>query len=160
MSDDENVELVRDSQGRLKGDETPPQNGIIFAAAILSLVTLFCLKYVFDSYLDASNIHVRRAHIATSHASGTLAEYRAHAQDQLRGGEMPIGDAMDQLADRGRAAFPVIRPVADTNTGPREGWAAMPVVAGEPAPLAQAEPYPTDPTVIEHVDPVIEAPIP
>jgi hypothetical protein len=44
---------------------------------------------------------------------------------------------MAQLAERGRGAFPQIRPVADTNTGPREGWAAMPVIAGEPAPRAQ-----------------------
>lgn len=154
MSDDEKVELHRDSHGRLKGDETPPQNGIIFAAAIMTVLTLFSLKYVFDSYLDVSNQSVRRAHIAESHASGVLAEYRAHAQDQLRDGQMPIGDAMDQLAERGRAAFPQIRPVADQNTGPREGWAAMPVVAGEPAPHAQvveAAPAPV---------PAEEAPVP
>lgn len=146
MSDDEQVELERDSRGRLKGNDAPPQNGIILAAAIASVVTLFGLKYVFDSYLDASNLHVRRSHIAQSHASEVLADYRAHAEDQLRGGEMPIGDAMSQLAERGRAAFPQIRPVADTTTAAREGWSAMPVVAGEPAPRAQAAaPEPEEP---------------
>lgn len=150
MSDDEQVELHRDSHGRLKGDDTPPQNGIILVAAIGTVITLFSLKYVFDSYLDYSNINVRRAHIAESHASGVLAEYRTHAQEQLRGGEMPISDAMDQMAERGRAAFPQIRPVAgDTNTGAREGWSAMPVAAREPAPVAEQiheveAPVPTD----------------
>jgi hypothetical protein len=145
MSDDEQVELVRDSHGRLKADETPPQNGIILAAAIMSIITLFSLKYAFDSYLDVSNIHVRHVHIAESHASGVLDEYRAHSQDQLREGEMPIGAAMEQLSTRGRAAFPQIRPIADTNTGAREGWSAMPVVAPEPAPRAQREEAPEAP---------------
>jgi hypothetical protein len=137
MSDDERVEIQRDASGRAKGDETPPRNEIIFAAAVMTVITLFSLKYVFDSYLDASNLRVRREHISESHASEVLAEYRRHSEDQLREGQMPIGDAMEQLATRGRAAFPVIRPVPDTNTGAREGWAAMPVVAGEPAPRAQ-----------------------
>lgn len=162
MSDDDKVELHRDSHGRLKGDETPPQNGIIFAAAMMSIVTLFSLKYVFDSYLDVSNQQVRRSHISESHASEVLGEYRAHAQDQLRDGQMPIADAMGQLADRGRAAFPQIRPVGDTTTGPREGWAAMPVVAGEPAPRAQVvevpapAPAPTEAPV--PTDAPVEAP--
>jgi hypothetical protein len=145
MSDDEKVELHRDSHGRLKGDETPPQNGIILVAATMTVLTLFSLKYVFDSYLDVSNISVRRAHIAESHASTVLNEYRAHAQDQLREGQMPISDAMTQLAERGRAGFPQIRPIGDTNTGPREGWAAMPVTLGEPAPHAQVLAEPTPP---------------
>jgi len=160
MSDDEKVELVRDSHGRLKGDETPPQNGIIFAAAIMSIVTLFCLKYVFDSYLDASNINVRRVHISESHASEVLVEYRAHAADELRDGQMPIAEAMTQFATRPRDSFPQIRPVSgDTNTGPRLGWSAMPVVAGEPAPHAQLEAAPVEeapaeaPGIIEGAQP-------
>ncbi len=160
MSDDDKVELVRDSHGRLKGDETPPQNGIILAAAIMTVITLFSLKYAFDSYLDVSNIHVRRSHIAESHASQQLAEYRAHAQDQLREGEMPIGDAIAQLADRGRAAFPQIRPVADTNTGPREGWAAMPVVAPEPAPRAHVEVVAPEIPAVPVIPVPVEAPPP
>lgn len=134
---DEHVELHRDSKGRLKGDETPPQNGIIFAAAIMAILTLFGLKFVFDSYLDRSEIHIRREHIAESHGSAVLADYRAHSTDQLREGTMTIGDAVTQLGEHGRAAFVQIRPVADTNTGPREGWSAMPVVASEPAPRAE-----------------------
>lgn len=137
MSDEEHVELHRDSKGRYKGDDTPPQNGIILVATIVSVTTLFSLKFAFDSYLDQSTMHARRDHIATSQASEQLADYRATAQEQLRGGEMPIADAMQQLAERGRGAFPVIRPVGDTNPGPREGWAAMPAARPEPAPHAQ-----------------------
>ena len=159
MSDDEKVELVRDSHGRLKGDETPPQNGIIFAAAIMSIATLFSLKYVFDSYLDVSNLHVRRTHIAESHASEVLVEYRAHAGDQLREGPMTIESAMQELATRGRAAFPQIRPVADSNVGAREGWTAMPVVAEEPAPRAEAiAPVPSEPLPSE--PPTAPVPVP
>lgn len=144
MSDEEKVEIVRDSTGKARPDDTPPQNGIILVSSVLAVLTLFSLKFVFDSYLDASNLHVRRDHIAESHASEVLTEYRATAQDQLRGGQMPIADAMEQIATRGRAAFPQIRPVADTTTAAREGWSAMPVVAGEAAPHAQVveEPAP------------------
>jgi len=150
---DEHVELHRDSKGRLKGDETPPQNCIIFVAAVMTVITLFGLKYVFDSYLDRSETHVRREHIAESHASGVLAEYRAHAQDQLRDGPMTIGDAMTQLAERGRGAFVQIRPVQDDNTGPREGWAAMPVVAAEPAPRAEPQVVTVDEIVVDDTTP-------
>ncbi|MFO0680615.1 MAG: hypothetical protein U0234_01125 [Sandaracinus sp.] len=145
MSDEEKVEIVRDSSGKPRPDDTPPQNGIILVSAVLVVLTLFSLKYVFDSYLDTSNLGVRRAHIAESHASEVLADYRATSQDQLRGGQMPISDAMEQLATRGRSAFVQIRPVADTTTAAREGWSAMPVTAGEPAPHAQAVAEPEAP---------------
>lgn len=160
MSDDDKVELHRDSKGRLKGDDTPPQNTIIFIATIGTVVTLFSLKYAFDSYLDVSNLHVRQTHVTESHASEVLAEYRSHAQDQLREGEMPIGDAMEQIATRGRGAFPQIRPIVDTNTGAREGWSAMPVVAGEPAPHAQPIPADEEPEVPAVPVDAIEAPVP
>ena len=156
MSDDEQVELHTDSHGRLKGDDTPPQNGIIFVAAIATVVTLFSLKYAFDSYLDVSNLHVRRDHIAVSHGSEVLVEYRATAAEALRAGPMTIDEAIDQLAEHGRAGFVQIRPVADTTTAAREGWTAMPVVAGEPAPHAQpvaaeapAIPEPEQPSAVE-----------
>lgn len=137
MSDEDQVELHTDSHGRIKGDDTPPQNGIIFVAAIATVVTLFSMKYAFDSYLDVTNIHVRRDHVGESHASEVLAEYRTSAAEQLRGGPMTIDEAIDQLSEHGRGGFVQIRPVADTTTGAREGWSAMPVVPGEPAPHAQ-----------------------
>ncbi len=160
MSDEEKVEIVRDSTGKARGDDTPPQNGIILVSAVLVVLTLFSLKYVFDSYLDASNLAVRRAHISESRASEVLSEYRATAQDHLRGGEMPISDAMEQLATRGRSAFPQIRPVADTTTAAREGWSAMPVAAGEPAPRAEVVEAPPAPVPAPDLDPGAGAPAP
>lgn len=123
--------------GKIRPDDTPPQNAVIFAAAVLAVLALFGLKYVFDSYMDRSAIHVRSLHVDASHAAQVLLEYRQHAALELNGGEMPIDEAMDQLAERGRGAFVQIRPVADTTTAAREGWARMPVVAAEPAPHAE-----------------------
>jgi hypothetical protein len=162
---DEHVELHKDSRGRYKGDDAPPRNTIIFVAALMAVTTLFGLKYVFDSYLDRSLIAVRREHLrgdseVRSYASEQLAAYRTHSQDQLREGQMPIGDAMTQLAERGRGAFVQLRPIADTNTGAREGWAAMPVVAPEPAPHAQVAPAPPPTAMpVDDLLPVEEAPV-
>jgi hypothetical protein len=147
---DEHVELHKDAQGRYKVDETPPRNGVILVAAIMAVMSLFGLKYVFDSYLDRSYIDVRREHLrgdteVRSYASEVLATYRTHSQQQLRDGTMTIADAMTQLGEHGRGSFVQIRPVADTTTGAREGWSAMPVVAGEPAPRAQVAPAPPPP---------------
>jgi hypothetical protein len=124
--------------GKIKPDDTPPQNAVIFAAAVLAVMALFGLKYVFDSYMDRSEVRVRSMHVESSHAIESLAEYRRHAALELNGGEMPITEAMEQLSDRGRGAFVQIRPVADTTNGAREGWARMPVVAPEPAPTAES----------------------
>src|SRR5579859_801927 len=96
---DEHVELHKDSRGRYKVDDTPPRNEVIFIAAIMAVMTLFGLKYVFDSYLDRTNIAVRREHLhgdgeVRSYASELLATYRTHSQDQLREGPMSIAAAM------------------------------------------------------------------
>ncbi len=128
-----------DAHVKIRPDDTPPQNAIIFAAAVLAVLSLFGLKYVFDSYMDRSEVRVRAMHVDASHAAQALTEYRQRAALELNGGEMSIDDAMSQLATRGRGAFVQIRPVAYTTTAAREGWARMPVVAPEPAPRAEAE---------------------
>ena len=75
---------------KIKPDDTPPQNAIILAAAILSVLSLFALKYVFDSYMDRSEVRVRAMHIEESHAAQALIDYRLHAALELNGGEMPM----------------------------------------------------------------------
>ena len=141
-------------------DDTPPRNGVILLATFVAVTTLFSLKYVFYSYLDRSEMRVRRGHVATSLTSEHLAEYREHANAQLLGGEMPIEDAMDQLATRGRGAFAQIRPIADTSTGAREGWARMPVRADDPAPHAERVREPLDAVIrdLEAEDPTLVPP--
>jgi hypothetical protein len=136
VSDDNHAHASSPAGGKIRPDDTPPQNAVIFAAAVLSVLALFGLKYVFDSYMDRSEVRVRAMHVSASHASEVLTEYRQHAALELNGGEMPVSEAMEQLAERGRGAFVQIRPVADTTTGAREGWARMPVVAPEPPPRA------------------------
>ena len=136
MTDDQHT-TPHSSTGKIKPDDTPPQNAIIFASAVLAVLALFGLKYVFDSYRDRSETRVRSMHVSESHAGQALIEYRRHEALLLNGGEMPISESMDQLAERGRGAFVQIRPVADTTTAAFEGWARMPVIAGEPAPTAE-----------------------
>ena len=117
----------------------PLQEEIITAAMDgRDVLALFGLKYVFDSYSDRSETHVRALHIEASHASQVLLEYRRHAALELNGGEMPIDEAMDRLAERGRGGFAEIRPVVDTTTAAREGWARMPIAQPEPAPRAES----------------------
>jgi hypothetical protein len=147
------------STGRPRPDDSPPRNGVILVATIAAVATLFGLKFGFDSLFDASRQHVRSAHIAESHASEALSQYRTHSLEQLEGGQMTIEAAMSQLAERGRGAFVQIRPVADTSTAAREGWRLLPITAGEPAPRQFVAPSPVEPTPAVPADAPAEAPV-
>jgi hypothetical protein len=103
-------------------DDTPPRNGVIFFYTVLAVLTLIGLKFVMDSFLDTTRRAVRAQHLEESVASEALAQHREASQEALRSGDMPIDQAMQQLAERGRGAFPQIRPFASADQGAREGW--------------------------------------
>lgn len=103
-------------------DNTPPRNGVIFFYTVLVVITLVGLKFVMDSFLDSSRRAIRAQHLEESHASEILAQHREATREALGSGDMPIEQAMQQLAERGRGAFPQIRPFASADQGAREGW--------------------------------------
>lgn len=114
------------SYARPRPDDTPPRNRVIAAYTALAVMTLIGLKFVFDSYLDASRRSVRTEQLRTSQATAALEEYRERQRERLAGGAMPIERAMSELARRGRNAFPLIRPAPSQDLDPLRGWAQLP----------------------------------
>ncbi|GAB4198008.1 MAG: hypothetical protein OHK0013_06690 [Sandaracinaceae bacterium] len=115
-------QLVMGPSGKPRPDDTPPRNGVIFFYTVLVVLTLICLKFVMDSFLDSSRRAIRAQHLERSRANELLAEHREREREALGSGEMPIDRAMRELAQRGRGAFPQVRPFPSTDRGALEGW--------------------------------------
>jgi hypothetical protein len=130
-------------EARPRPDDTPPRNRVIFTYTILAVMTLFGLKYVFDSYMDVSRRGIRLEHVTESRASQTLEEYREAQHGQLARGPMPIERAIAELGRQDRRAFPLIRPTASDDRAALEGWTQLPRMQPEaeaPAPEEGAVP--------------------
>jgi hypothetical protein len=125
MSDHENDaahEPVLGPGGKPRPDDSQPRNGLIFFYTVLVVVSLVCLKFIMDSFLDSSRQTIRAQHLERSRSSQLLEEHREEATRALTEGEMPIARAMQELAQRGRGAFPQVRPFPSTDRGALEGW--------------------------------------
>lgn len=142
---------------RVKPDTTPPRNRDIAVYSLLTLAALVGVKFAADGYLDANTRAVRAGHISESVALEELDAYRSEATAALAGGEMPIEEAMSQLAERGRAAFVQIRPTRDTSDAPRVGWTSMNAAPMEAAPRATRTVFTLSEEEMPPVDPEVEA---
>lgn len=118
-------------------DDSPPQNALIFFYTVLVVIALVGLKFVFDGFLDSSRRSVRAERIEGSVASERLAAHREEATDRLSG-EHSIDQAISNLAERGRGAFPQIRPYPSEDRGAREGWSRRAPVAAPVTPEPSA----------------------
>lgn len=140
MSDEheQNEESEHEGHGHAKPrpDDSPPQNALIFFYTVLVVLALVGLKFVFDGFLDSSRRSVRAERIEESVASERLAAHREEARERLSG-EHSIDETISSLAERGRGAFPQIRPYPSEDRGAREGWSrrapAAPPVTPEPS---------------------------
>lgn len=142
---------------RVKPDTTPPRNRDIAVYSLLAVSLLVGVKFAADSYLEANTRAVRAGHVETSTALEALESYRSESNASLAGGEMPIDEAMDALATRGRAAFVQIRPTADDNDGARLGWASLPATAPEPTPHATRSVFTLGADEMPPADPEVDA---
>jgi hypothetical protein len=117
-------------------DDSPPQNALIFFYTVLVVASLVGLKFVFDSFLDSSRREVRTEMLDESLSSERLAAHRDEVRERLSG-ENSIDETIANLAERGRGAFPQIRPFPSEDRGARDGWArrapAEPAVTPEPS---------------------------
>jgi len=144
-----------------KWNNAPPQNLVIAACAIVSVLVLFSLKFGFDAYYDG----VRDAHVAdrlvTFDDLGQLGEAQGRWDDQLRrGNPRSIDDAMSQLSARGRTGFREIAPEAsgEMNLAPLEGWNQLPqevVVPEQPAPQAAQPTGTVSPEALQQLEDAI-----
>jgi len=126
-----------------KWNNAPPRNLIILVCAIGSALLLVFAKFGFDAYYDGMTAWTVEQQQTRYDDLEPVRATHAEWNGQLdQGNRMSIGDAMEQLGERGRNGFPAIRPQAgDMNVGPLEGWNQLPqeVVRPEvePAPSAR-----------------------
>jgi hypothetical protein len=143
---------------RVKPDATPPRNPAIAFYSLLTVAALVGVKFTTDAYLESNTRAVRSGHIDSSVALAELDDYRSEASAALEGGELSIDDAMDQLAERGRAAFVQIRPTShDTSDAARVGWSSLNAAAPEPAPRATRSVFTLSEEEMPPADPEVEA---
>jgi len=108
--------------GKPLPDDSPPQNALIFFYTVLTVCALIGLKFTMDWFLDHSRREVRASHLEESVASGRLEEHRGGRGETLSGGRRPLDGVIGDPAERGRGAFPQVRPYPSTDRGALEGW--------------------------------------
>lgn len=133
---------------QLKADNSLPRNGVIAFYSALTVVVLFGLKFVFDSYFHMmiDNVRAERAAIAalpactaqsaasdvgvtcrrSSSPLDELQRLRERERSMLAGGNgaMPMANAVLQLTN-GRE-IPAISPQQSTEMAPIKGWVNLP----------------------------------
>jgi hypothetical protein len=104
-------------------ENSPPQIRTILTVAFSSVVILAALNYVFHSYFLMMTEEVEHAHLAKPEE---LMKLHEGEQRNLTTSPVPIAQAMQQLASRGRtnyAAFqPDITPQPGNDLAPMLGW--------------------------------------
>lgn len=109
-------------------DNTPPRLRLIVTIAVIVIVTLLGLNFVFESYYAIMTDQARFEKLAP-----TTAKTEQHAAEAaaLAGGKMPIDKAMAQLKGaRGEA----IEPKQSEDMGAMTGWSKLPKQAPLPVP--------------------------
>ena len=118
-------------------DNTPPRLRLIVTIAIIVVITLVGLDFVFKSYYAYMTDEAQNEKLApTKERDQQFAAEKA----ALASGKMPIEQAMAQLKG---ARSELVEPKPSEDMGPMTGWSKMPKLAplpapGEPSPGAHA----------------------
>jgi hypothetical protein len=132
-------------------------------AAFATTLGLFVLHGWYASYIDI-RYHDQLA--ANGPAEGMVVAREADAK-QLAAGKVPIEQAMQALAQRGRAGFSSVSPNASEDMSALSGWIRSPsfkpvvahpirtprapvAVVAAPVPVAELAPAPAQPAVPAH----------
>jgi hypothetical protein len=123
-----------------KSDQSDPRVGLIFQVGVLSIITLIAIHTVLGSYFDRMNRGEIQRKVGVPEA---LMSLRADEKQRLTAGAMPIDQAMQLLASKGRMnASPDIVPSASKDVAPLQGWTKLP---GQVPPAMTAPPAPPPP---------------
>jgi hypothetical protein len=130
----------------MTSDKSDPRVGLILQVGILAIVSLLATRAVLQAYFD----RIERAEVTRKLGTyPVLADMRAEAKKELTGGPMPIDQAMQTLASKGRMnASPDIVPSASKDVAPLQGWSKMPSyvppeMTAPPPPPPPPPPVPT-----------------
>ncbi|HWL89656.1 MAG TPA: hypothetical protein VNO21_27825 [Polyangiaceae bacterium] len=100
-------------------DNSPPRIRLILTLAVGTVVTLFVLKFVFDSYFTEMMEREAKAKVAQP---VELWKLREEESKKLSGGPLPIDKAISELSSKGREASPLIAPQPSSDEQPITGW--------------------------------------
>jgi hypothetical protein len=124
----------------MESDKSDPRVGLIFQVAILAIITLIAVHMTLSAYFDHMNRAEIRRKVGLPEA---LMSLRADEKEKLSTGPVPIDQAMQMLATKGRMnASPDIVPSASKDIAPLQGWIKLP---GQ-VPPAMTAPPPAPPT--------------
>jgi hypothetical protein len=118
-------------------DKSEPRVGLIINVGLVSVVTVLAVRFALGTYFDhvAQAEELRKVSQAKPEA---LMELRTDEHARLMTGPVPIEQAMEDLAKKGRmGASPDIVPTASHDVAPLQGWMKMPSTV--PAPMMAAE---------------------
>jgi hypothetical protein len=123
-------------------DQSPTQNKAILSVALIIVVTLFGLKFGFDSYFVQMSESAAKEKLP---AADQLNKHRASEAKALAAGPMNIDQAMAELGRGGRTTTAGIGRGVDLTPKPSDdkgaliGWSKMPRAVPE-APAAAPPP--------------------
>ncbi len=117
-------------------DNTPPRLRLIMTIAVIVLVTLVSLDFVFKGYYTYMTEEAASEKLAPPKA---LTEQHLAETAAFAGAKVPLEQATRELA-KGRS--PLIEPTASEDQGAMTGWSKMPKVAPQADPRAASEPAP------------------
>jgi len=109
-------------------DNTPPRLRLIATIAVIAVITLVGLNFVFESYYAYMVDEARREKLAPTRDKEAASAAEAAA---LAGGKMPIGQAMAGLAGR---RGDLVEPKPSEDMGAMTGWSKLPKQLPLPAP--------------------------
>lgn len=127
-------------------DKSEPRIGIIVQVAAIAIVTLVAVHAVLGAYFDRV---VQAEEMQKVGKPETLMSVRASEKERLQSGPMPIEQAMQTLAAKGRmGASPNVMPSASKDVAPLQGWVKLPaevppaMTAPAPAPATSSSAAP------------------
>jgi hypothetical protein len=115
-------------------DNTPPRLKLIATIAVIVVITLVSLDFVFKSYYGFMTDEAQREKLAPTTAKD---EQLVAEQASFAGGKMPIDQAMAQLK-ASRAA--IIEPTASDDLAALTGWSKLPKALPAGTPTAAVAP--------------------
>src|SRR5215510_10651660 len=130
---------------------------LFLAAAFATAIGLFVLNKWYASYFDVQH----HARLAEGGPHESVVAAREEDQKLLAGGKIPIDQAMQRLAQRGRPNFGSIAPAPSEDLSALSGWIRHPgykPVTAHPirtprAPQPVATPNPTPTPAVEQATP-------
>jgi hypothetical protein len=119
-------------------DKSEPRVGIIAQVGVIAIVTLLIVRGVLISYYDQMQREEFDRKVAPPDA---LMSLRNDEAQRLKTGAMPIDQAMQAMAAKGRmGASPAVMPSESRDIAPLQGWVKLPsdvppaMMAAPPAP--------------------------